>query len=927
MIKLIKNLTTLFFVFTIYVYRVSGQNNDPNVNFSGNRVSFNQFVDELEQQAEVKFYYQVGWTDTVFISGNFKDVALTRVLETVLTPYHLFFYLDPYHNVIITRNEKINESIVQEFVVQSSEKNKSDEELDISDKYFTRKVEVEGETIVIGSATADNGSVSTITGYVKDAENGEPLTGATIYVEEIKTGTVADVEGYYILHLKPGTYKITYKTFGMKEVTKIVVLNADGQLNINLSKEMVSLKEVVVTENKYNNIRGTQIGLEKLNMKEIKELPLAVGESDILKASLMLPGIQSVGESAAGYNVRGGAADQNLFIINNVPVFNTSHMFGFFSTFNPEAIKDFKLFKSNIPVEYGGRISSVFDIRTKQGNTRNFTMKGGISPVTAKLSFEGPVVKDKGSFILGIRSTYSDWVLKQIPNPEIKNSDVYFNDVIANVSYEINNNNHITLFGYFSKDNYRLAPDINFNYENLGSSIIWKHIYSKKMYSNISAVFSNYHLKVQDNAIPANAYDFTHNVRYYEFNEAFTYSLNTNHEFKFGLSSILYKINPGEYKPTNPESNYRNQTFESENALESAIYAGDRYEINPKLSLEGGLRFTFFNYFGPKTVYSYENGFPLSESSVTDTNYYDKLESIKHYTGLDIRLSLRYLIDNLNSVKVGYSRIHQYLFLLTNTVAISPTDRWKLCDPFSKPIVGDQYNLGYYRNFDNSNLEASAEIYYKENKNMPDFKNGADLVKNEHIERDLLSGFGRNYGIEFMVKKNHGKLTGWANYVYSRSELKFNGNTVEETINYGSYYPANYDKPHNVNLVSNLRLNRRLSFSTNFTYSTGRPATYPVSRYNLNGHTVIDFSNRNAERLPDYWRVDFSINLEGNLERKKLAHSYWMLAIYNLTGRKNAYSVFFEQENGVVKGYKLSVYSVPVITLSYNFKLGNYASN
>jgi len=908
------------------IYSTDAQTEDIKINYSASNVPFIELVKEIEKKHQLKFFFDNAWIDSLSVTVNYNNIPLNQVLDEVFNKVNLHHYIDNQGNIILTQKLVIKSSIAENYLAPISDQNIVDNITDF-DRYNDKNNGEGIEKIAIGTIDGNGKSTATIIGYIKDIDSGEPLTGASVFVPESKTGTVADADGYYMLTVNKGTYHIEFRFFGMKTIIKEITVNSDGQLNINLPKEMVSLTEVIVKEDKYNNIRGMQIGLEKLSMREIKELPLAAGESDILKASLMLPGIQSVGESAAGYNVRGGSADQNLFIINNVPIFNTSHMFGFFSTFNPEIIKDFKLFKSNIPVEYGGRISSVFDIRTKQGNKKNFSLKGGISPVTAKLSIEGPIIKDKSSFIIGFRSTYSDWILKQIDNPEIKNSNVYFNDVIANISHEINGNNQVTAFGYYSMDNYNMAEDINYHYFNYGSSINWKHIFSKRFYSNMSAVISNYNLQVIDSTISESAYKFKHNVKYYEINEAFSYLPNTKHEIKFGFSTILHKTDPGSYEPTNDISIYKPRTFETEAALESAIYLGDIFEINQKFSLEGGLRYTFYNFLGPKTIYNYQENLYPSANTVKDTSYYKNFESIKRYSGLDIRLSFRYLINNLNSLKFGYSRINQYLFLLSNTVSISPTDRWKLCDAYTKPIVGDQYNIGYYRNFRNTNFEASAEIYFKENKNVPDFRNGADLIKNENIERDILSGYGQNYGIEFMVKKNNGKLSGWANYSYSRSELRFKGNSMEETINNGEFYPANYDKPHNVNVVTNLRFTRRLSFSTNFTYSTGRPATYPISKYSLNGHTIIDYSDRNAERIPDYCRIDISFNLEGNLERKKLAHSFWMLSVYNLTGRKNAYSVFFEQENGKIKGYKLSIYGVPIITLSYNFKLGNYASN
>jgi hypothetical protein len=386
-------------------------------------------------------------------------------------------------------------------------------------------------------------------------------------------------------------------------------------------------------------------------------------------------------------------------------------------------------------------------------------------------------------------------------------------------------------------------------------------------------------------------------------------------------------MNPGAFNPIDSLSGYQQKTFENEKALESAIYIGDNYEINPKLNVSGGIRLSLYNYLGEKTVYSYLKNEPLSDQTVIDTTFYPDFKSIKSYTGMDFRFSLRYLINYDNSIKVGFSHNNQYLFMLSNTISISPTDRWKLSDSFSKPIVGDQYNIGYYRSFNKTNFDVSGEIYYKENKNVSEYKNGADLAKNEYIERDIISGFGRAYGIEFMLKKNNGKLSGWVNYSYSRSEFKFKGNSASETINKGNYYPSNYDKPHNINLVINYRNYRRISISANFVYSTGRPYTAPTFQYVVHDHVIINYSERNQLRVPDYYRVDLAFNLDGNLLRNKIAHSSWSATIYNLTGRRNVYSVFSEVKDGKIKSYMVSIFSVPIFSLSYNFKSGNYLSN
>jgi hypothetical protein len=918
----------IFIIFSfISISRSQAQNDSIKINFTGSNVAFPKFVEEIESSCKIKIYYDPQWVDSLLFSAHFNNIPIGQALKQILVTSNLHYYLDNRGNIIITKSviqtELKNKWVDDDIINKNLQYNNNIP--NIIDKYLSKEDKNRIEEIYLG--TKSNHVTATITGYIRDQETGEPLIGAIIFIEGSTLGASTDVAGYYMINIKCGTYKIGFRTLGMTTIYKKVYAYSDGQLNINLSKDLVGLKEVVITQNKYNNIKINQMGLEKLSVKEIKELPYAMGERDILKASLFLPGIQTVGEASAGLNVRGGAADQNLFLMNNVPIFNTSHMLGLFSAFNADLIKDFKLYKSNIPIEFGGRISSVFEIRSKQGNRNDFSMKGGISPITGKLLFEGPLIKNKSSFIIGIRSTYANWLLRTIDNPDIKNSNIYFDDITANLTHEINKNNQVSLFGYFSIDNYTLASNINYNFSNAGTSLNWKHVFNTKLYSNTSAVYSNYHFRETNKLLSDYKYSYKHKLKYFEINHSFNYLPFSNHEMKFGFNSVLYQMNPGAFNPIDSQSRYQQKTFENEKALESAIYIGDNYEINPKLSASGGIRLSLYNYLGGKTVFSYLKNEPLSEKTVIDTTFYPNFKSIKSYTGIDFRFSLRYLINDDNSIKVGYSHNNQYLFMLSNTISISPTDKWKLCDPFSKPIVGDQYNIGYYRSFNKNNFDVSWEIYYKKNKNVSDYKNGADLAKNEYIERDIISGHGRDYGIEFMLKKNNGKLTGWVNYSYSRSEFKFKGNTASETINTGNYYPSNYDKPHSINLVINYRNFRRIGISANFVYSTGRPYTAPTFQYILHDHVIINYSERNQLRIPDYHRVDLSFNLDGNLLRKKIAHSSWSVTLYNLTGRRNAYSVFSDVKNGKIKSYMVSIFSVPVFSVSYNFKLGNYFSN
>jgi|WetSurMetagenome_2_1015567.scaffolds.fasta_scaffold08083_3 hypothetical protein len=918
----------IFIIFSLVSFsRSQAQNDSIKINYTGSNVTFPEFVEEIERASTIKFYFDPQWVDSVLVSAHFNNISIGQALKQILVKRNLHYYLDSRGNIIITKS-----------VIQTELKNKWSNDNSINtivksdnyapntiDKYISNDDKNRIEEISLG--TKSNKVTATITGYIRDQETGEPLIGSIIFIEGSTSGTLSDAAGFYMLNIRCGTYKIGFRTLGMTTIYKKVNVYSDGQLNINLLKDPVGLKEVVIRENKFNNVKINQMGLEKLTVKEIKELPYAMGERDILKASLFLPGIQTVGEASAGINVRGGAADQNLFIMNNVPIFNTSHMLGMFSAFNADLIKDFKLYKSNIPIEFGGRISSVFEIRSKQGNRNDFSIKGGISPITGKLLIEGPLIKNKSSFIIGIRSTYANWILRRIDNPDIKNSNIYFDDITVNLTHEINKKNQLSIFGYFSIDNYTLASNINYNFSNAGTSLNWKHVFNTKLYSNTSAVYSNYHFMETNKLLPDYKYRYKHQLKYFEINQSYYYLPVSNHELKFGFNSILYQVNPGAFDPIDSQSHYQQKTFENEKALESAIYIGDNYEINPKLNASGGIRLSLYNYLGEKTLFSYLKNNPLSDQTVIDTTFYPNFKSIKSYTGIDFRFSLRYLINDDNSVKVGFSHNNQYLFMLSNTISISPTDKWKLCDPFSKPIVGDQYNIGYYRSINKNNFDVSCEMYYKENKNVSDYKNGADLAKNEYIERDIISGSGRDYGIEFMLKKNNGKLSGWINYSYSRSEFKFMGNTESETINKGNYYPSNYDKPHNINLVINYRNFRRISISANFVYSTGRPYTAPTFQYIVHDHVIINYSERNQLRIPDYYRVDLSLNLDGNLLRNKIAHSSWSVTIYNLTGKRNAYSVFSHVRDGKIQSYMVSIFSLPVFSVSYNFKSGNYFSN
>lgn len=907
-----------------------GQTGEIVVEFSEKQNTLPAIINRIEKENGLIIYHKQEWVENITVPTSLSGLKIDKFFEKSLENLGLYFVV--FKNDIYLSKKPINLS-VENAIVYYSENDQSSKDEDNNEGLKALL-----ENVVIGKKNSSKKRSAGVQGRITDVESGEPLIGASVYIDELKTGTVSDVNGNYMLHLNKGSYTFTFRLVGKEPVQKKVTIHSDGRLDIELKESLVALDEIIVKEDKYNNTKGLQSGFEQITMKEIKELPPVAGERDILKASLLLPGVQTVGESAAGYNIRGGGADENLFLINNVPIYNTSHMFGFFSAFNPYVIRNFNLFKSNIPVEYGGRLSSVFDVQTKNGNNKKFSLKGGVSPITANILVEGPVIKEKLSYLAAFRTSYSNWILRRIEDPSIRNSSVDFKDLVTNINYSVNEKNNIGLFFYGSSDDFKIpvnarnvdpeteVPYIAYNYSNIGGSFSWQHFFGNKLYSNLSLILSSYNLDITDKQIASNSFISKHNLQHYEINQKFSYSPNSKHELKFGLSSILYKINPAEYLPASVESDYNSIDIEDESALETSVYIGDKYDINPKLGIDAGIRYSFYNYLGPRTVYEYLDDSKPSFSTIADTVSYNPLESIKMYSGLDFRFSGRYLINEGSSIKFGYSRLKQYMFLMTNTVAISPTDKWKLCDAFIPPSVGNQYNFGYYKNIRNSNLEVSAEFYYKTSTNLKEFRNGAEPELSQNIEQDVITGVGRSYGVELMMKKTFGKFNGWINYTYSRSELKFTGKSKLDEINDGKFYPSNTDKPHNVNFTMNIKANRRLSLSGNLTYSTGRPTTFPVSKSYLGTIPVINYSDRNQARLPDYFRIDIAVNLEGNLKRNKIVHSYWTFGVYNLTGRQNAYSVFFTNENNQLKGHKISIFAKPVFTITYNFKLGNYSS-
>lgn len=887
-------------------------------------MSWNSFINYLEEEQQYRIFYVDTIVEDFQVKIDKDSTLLNEVLRNNFAP-QIHVTMDVDNNIFFSKKQLVT-SLPKDFFDVVVQRNESAKQVHKDEGFLRAEDEYIARQVVIGEGNNGHSGKVSVNGYLTNEESGEPVIGGTLFIEELETGTVTNPQGFYNLQIPAGIYTLEIQSIGRKTEKIEIDVRSSGRLDIQLEQELVALEEVVVTAEKFHNVKSTQMGFEKLSAKTVKEIPLVLGERDIVKIALMLPGIQSVGEGTSGFNVRGSPADQNMFYINNVPVYNTSHLFGFFSAFNSDAINEFSLYKSNIPAEYGGRLASIFNVTTKKGNNKNFSARGGISPITGHVLVEGPIKKDKASVLVGLRSSYSNWLLGLVEDPDIRNSSAWFGDFIANINVDISDKSKMQLFAYSSRDDVQLASEIDNNYGTTGASATWNRIVRNKHTFSISGIYSKYDYTETNYSVPINSYKHSYGLEHYEAKSSITLRPMNNLTIHGGLNSVLYKVDLGSHEPFGEESNVIGVKLTEEQGLETGLFLDNTWEISPKFAVNAGLRYNYYQFLGPQDVILYENGVEKRTSSIADTVSYEGNKTIKSYNRPDLRLSGKYeLFDNL-SVKLSYNETYQNIFMLSNTIAISPTDKWKLSDYHIKPMRGKQFAGGIYSNFARNKIETSAEVYLKQVSNQVDYKDGADVLISKYPETQVLQGDLESYGLELMLRKPFGRFNGWLNYTYSSAKMHIDGDIPGNAINFGNPYPANHDKPHAVNLVANYKFSRRLSISWNTVYSTGRPITFPAAVYYINNDEILHYSKRNEYRLPDYFRMDISVNLEGNLLSKKFAHGSWMFSVYNLTGRKNAYSVFFKNEEGRINGYKLSIFGQPIITITYNFKLGNYAS-
>jgi len=911
-----------FSIFFLSLYSLEGQN----ISIQKDSITFNEVIASLEKQSNYHFFYSKDWLNDKLFSPHFSKTEIKTIISWLGEKTQLNFKILQKKNVVFTQDYRLRTNFYESYIRYLSHSKSSNIDnikykAPIIPKEEKSTISNEYKVFTIGNkANNPHKNAVTLNGKIRDIDTGEPLIGTVIYIQNLKTGTATNQYGLYTFSLPTGAYKIEFRAIGMKTAHRNIIIHSDGKLNVELKSQPTSLKEVLITAKSEDAVRNLQMGVEKISIKTLKQLPLGMGETDIVKSMLLLPGVQSVGEASGGFNVRGGNTDQNLMLLNEAPIVNTSHFFGFFSGFNSDIVKDITLYKSGIPANYGGRISSVMDLKLKDGNKKNYSLNGGVSPVSARLTIEGPIKKGNGSFILAGRTTYSDWVLKLLNDKKLKNSKANFHDLQGNLSWDFNDKNSLYLSGYYSHDKFDHFQEDAFEYSSLATTLKWKHIFNPKLFSTVSGVVSNYDYTTQSRNEPSQAYSIDYKLNQYLLKSDFTYHSNLNHKIGFGLHSTLYALSPGKQRPLSNNSLIIFKQLEDEKALEMAAYICDEFDLTHFMSLSIGLRYSIYSNLGPKNQLNYIAGQPRSVSTI-DSSTEKKSGFINPNSRPELRISSNIKLGSTSSLKLSYNRMNQYIQMISNTTAMTPTDIWKLSDKHLKPQSCDQYSIGFYKNISQNRFEASVETYYKRLKNIIDYKGGAQLVMNEHLETDVLNGIGKAYGLELMLQKKRGKFTGWINYTYSKILHKIDSDFEEARVNRGDYFPANYDKPHDFKLVANYKLSRRMNVSTNFSYSTGRPFTPPVAYYNFGGSDKVFYSDRNSMRMPNYCRLDIAATINGNLIAKKLNHSSWTFAVYNVLGRQNAYNIFFRTEGKRVQGYKMSIFGKPIFTVTYNFKL------
>jgi hypothetical protein len=774
-------------------------------------------------------------------------------------------------------------------------------------------------TVGDSSRVSSKGEV-VVTGTVRVKETGALVVGASVSAETFRYFDYSDNNGQYALSLPPGRYRIIVRHVGMKPVYLKLFVTSGDMFNIEMEEGRIALEELVITSRAVDsNIKEAVTGLSTFNVQEIKTLPTLMGEVDILKSLQLLPGVTSVGEGASGLNVRGGRTDHNLVMLNEVPLFNSSHALGFVSAFNQDVIRDFSLYKGNVPANFGGRASSVLEIRSRRGDFNKWIYQGGIGPVSGRLSVEGPLQKDKTSMLLSVRGSYIDWVLGLTEDPDVKRSSTSFYDAFMAVSHRFNKYNVADLTVYTSNDYFRFSQQFAYDWTNTIVNSKFTFATHRQFSPSLSLSYGRYNSTLI-NPGGFDASELNNVMNYFQMKATLNYVRGERHSAVAGIESIGYFPNDEQRVPAKMNTSLAGRAVDKDNGLETAIFINDDFEVSERISVSTGLRFSQFSHLGTDTVFHYQPGQPKSVNSITDTTYHSGFEAIKNFRGIEPRISVRVGLFKNHSIKTGYNRMRQYVHLISNSAAPTPVDLWQVSNGHILPQVADNYSVGYFINFDNNAWETSVEGFYKYISNLVEYKDFPDLYVNHHLETELLPGKGRAFGIEFYLRKIKGKWTGWTSYTYSRSRVQVTSSQESERINEGNWFPSNYDKPHAFSLVIDRKLRKKGAIAVICSFNSGRPFTAIESTYINEGTVIPIYSQRNQYRIPNYIRFDFSFTI-GDIVRK--LDDSLVFSIYNFTSRENAYSVYYIRPNPNIYGakpYKLSVLGSAFPSITYNFR-------
>jgi len=873
-----------------------------------------ELLEAIERQTNYRIFCAPEVSDSLIVTIDETNVEPLALLRRTLqgTPFQLSVFQNA---IYIIRDRTLVTTLPESFYRRPTI------ETDVVVPVFERDTRAASETRIyaIGNPNTPSSTDVVMTGVVTNFATGETMPGVTLMLEEPRIGTTTDAFGFFSIRLPPGRQELIIRSVGMRDSRRQLMLFSDGRLDIELEEQIQSLSEVIIVADRLDNIRSVSGGMERLQMRNIRNIPTVLGEADILRIVMTLPGVTSVGEVSSGFNVRGGATDQNLILFNDGTIYAPTHLFGLFSAFNPDIVDHMELYKSGIPAKYGGRISSVLEIRSREGNRRHFRGYASIGLLTSRLTLEAPLFKGQGSFIVGGRTSYSDWLLGFIPEDSgFSGGSAGFYDITASVNNRINDRNTVFVNAYYSNNRFSFRQGEDYSYQNANFSARWRHLFNNQFTSTFVVGHDHYSYSHRDTSDIFNAYTIDFSINQMFGRADFTYFWDNNHTINFGFNTVHYRLNPGNFMPAHQQSLLREDRLQTERALETAVYISDDWEISPYWMVSGGIRYSMFNVLGRRTFNVYSTDYLPSLATVLRVDSAGR-GVLNTWHGPEFRLSARYIINDNTSVKAGVNTMRQYIHKISNTTIMAPTDTWKLSDLTIRPQTGTQYVVGLFRNFLNNTIETSIEAYFKTMNNYLDYRGGAQLFMNHHIETEVAGVRGRAYGVELMLRRAQGRLNGWVSYAWSRTMLHRH-EELSSSANTRNWFPADFDKPHTVKFVGNFRITHRYSFSLNVDYSTGRPITVPISKYIFEGREYVFFSERNQYRIPDFFRMDLSFNIEYGHRLTALAHSYLTLGVYNLTGRNNAYSVYFVSEGGRIRGRQLSIFGAPIPYASFNIR-------